>query len=404
MASKIGVLAGSLGLAVLTACGNGGDDPTATSAGAPSPTSVAASPTTSQELVPTETAMPQTTATAAGTPTAATTPTLEPTPSAPALPTGGAPLTVADSSVTRVVSAGQTLYAVGRSQLLRSDDGGVSWQVTGAAPEGTVVVAVDDSNTLFAGGRASCGRGFSEIPFVRSFDGGETSETLAESQGHLPLLTLRSGSQLILLGTDCGLDISFDDGQSWQAVPDLNGEDVFAAASEQTPTAGRVAVVAVTEGGTGRLFIVDLTNPAEPNVAGAVAQFYANAGVDWEQGRLVVATSVGVGVSDDTGQTWSWSRAGLEAATYSADPLTEGISTAEQSEFFNFPIVEVDPADTDRIWVAGSHGAYLSQDGGQTWTLVGDDQPVNSLVVAESVGRVFVATNAGTRIWSLDGS
>jgi hypothetical protein len=55
------------------------------------------------------------------------------------------------------------------------------------------------------------------------------------------------------------------------------------------------------------------------------------------------------------------------------------------------------------VWAGGELGAWRSADGGQTWTQLGDNSRIDSLVVSTAAGRVFVSSDGGTRMWTLDG-
>jgi hypothetical protein len=134
-----------------------------------------------------------------------------------------------------------------------------------------------------------------------------------------------------------------------------------------------------------------------------LATFFGAGAVVWDGDRIVLATPGGVGVSLDNGATWTWSRAGLEQVTYSVDPLTDAVPAGEQGKAFSFSVVRVDPTDPQRLWAGGELGAWRSADGGQTWTQLGDNSRIDSLVVSTAAGRVFVSSDGGTRMWTLDG-
>jgi photosystem II stability/assembly factor-like uncharacterized protein len=165
----------------------------------------------------------------------------------------------------------------------------------------------------------------------------------------------------------------------------------------------QLLVVAATEGGTGRLFQVDLAGPGEPLFVGSLTQFWGAAAVDWVDGRIVVAHAHQVGVSDDGGETWSWTRDGLEDATIAEDPLFEGIPEGVSEPMPGFGVARIDPTNRDRIWIGGSRGAFLSVDGGASWQLVGDAEPVTGIAISAVSGRAFVSYASGTRLWSLAG-
>ncbi|MEZ4522537.1 MAG: hypothetical protein R3A46_12965 [Thermomicrobiales bacterium] len=361
---------------------------TVTPAGSASPTGAAATPT--------DTTAPETRTAGTSTPTATTEP----------LPESGAELLIDGQAVTRIVQGsdtGRTMFAVAGDKLWRTNDGGRSWAAAGEGNIGPLVVALNDEDTIYSGDRGGCGRGFSFFEFRRSTDAGRTWEVVEDSLDIQPLLAYESSDSSLVYGTNCGLSVSTDGGSTWSLVPDLNGEDLFAIATERSDPMAQIIVVSATEGGTGRLFLMDTSNPAQPLFVDALAQFWGDAAIDWTEGRMVLANAHRVGVSDDGGETWSWSRSGLEDVTYSADPLFEPIPEAELDPYRRLTEVVIDPTNRDRIWLGGSHGAFLSVDGGQTWTRVGADAEVTGIAIAALTDRVLISTESGTRLWSLDG-
>jgi photosystem II stability/assembly factor-like uncharacterized protein len=297
---------------------------------------------------------------------------------------------------------GSILYALTSAGISKSIDGGRSWFASGSLPEGRITVALNNPDVLYAGERGSCGRGPSETPLTRSTDGGRNWEPFNAGEGIQPYL-IEAGQQSTVVGADCGLQVSTDGGQSWERVEDLNGLDFFAAASSGDTLHDEIVAIGVSEGGTGQLFLVNMADPANPEVAGAITEFYAAGAVDWHGDRVILATSAGAGVTDDTGVNWQWSRTGLEEATYSENPLTEGISEDESGQNFNFTIATIDPSNPDRIWIGGAQGAFLSTNAGATWRRAGDVTETESIVISQDAERVFVTTSGGTRVWTLEG-
>lgn len=406
---------------VLVACsgpgGSDNEDPTATAIAEPTaePTAVATE-TTTPEPEPTATLEPDPTATATVEPTATATATPEPDPTATPVPpsptpdipvpaAGGAAFLIEGKAVTQVIrgnAEGSILYALTDAGISKSIDSGRTWFASGSLPEGEIIVALNNPDVLYAGDRGSCGRGPSETPLTRSTDGGRAWETFAAGEGIQPYLA-EAGQQSTVVGSDCGLQISTDGGQSWQRIEDLNGFDFFDAAGSGDTLNAEIVAIGVSEGGTGQLFLVNMGDPASPQVVSAIAEFYAAGAVDWHASRIVLATSAGVSVTDDKGVTWRFSRAGLEDATFSVDPLTEGIPEDESGQNFNVTVATIDPANPDRIWIGGVQGAFLSTDAGATWRRIGDAAETESIVISQAAGRVFVSANGSTRVWTLEG-
>ncbi|HUG13691.1 MAG TPA: hypothetical protein VMM78_01635 [Thermomicrobiales bacterium] len=388
--------------------------PTATEQPAATPTEAApAAPTATLEppAEPTATSTPEPSATPTVEPTATHTPAPEPTatPTAVPLPSGGADAQVEGKAILGIVAGddeGAVLYALTSAGISRSNDGGRTWVASGSVQPGTMVASLNDPNVLYAGENGGCAVGPSGVVLRRSVDGGITWQNFAAGDNIRPLL-VHAGQASTVIGTSCVLEISFNGGQSFTQVlePDALNHDVYDAVS-RNPDAldDEILVLGVTEGGSGALFKYHLQPNAAPSLIGMVIDFYSLAGVAWDGNRIVLATSSGVGVSDDNGTTWSWSRDGLEDATYSVNPNIATIPPAEQDKSFFFRQARIDPNDANRIWIGGSHGAYWSVDGGQTWTQAGNDSRVDTLVISTDAQRVYVSSNGGTRIWGIDGT
>jgi photosystem II stability/assembly factor-like uncharacterized protein len=320
------------------------------------------------------------------------------------LPDDGGELLIEGQPITSIIQGsdnGGTLYAVADDLLWRSNDGGRTWSEAGAGDVGRVTVALNEPNLLYSGDRGTCGRGFSFYDFMRSSDAGRTWETLDANRDIEPYLAYEMQQNAYVYGSNCGLSASSDGGDTWTQITDLNGEEIFAVVTERDAPLAQLLVVGATEGGTGRLFLLNNSDPAAPQFVRTVAQFWGAAAVDWTNGRIVLATASAVGVSDDEGANWAWSRVGLEDATFSIDPLFEAIPDQELDPFRGFDFVRIDPINRDRIWVGGVHGAYLSADGGETWERVGADERVTGLVISTLTDRILISTESGTRLWSL---
>ena len=412
-------------LLVLGACSSPGDDddaqePTATAEAAAEPTpepTATSTPEPEPTLEPTETPVPPTpTATPEPEPTATSTPepeptetplppTATPTPQPPVPQSGGAEFRIEGKSIPQLIrgdSKGNVLYALTSAGISKTEDAGRNWFASGDLPDGEIVVALNNADVLYAGERGSCGMGPVDTPLVRSTDGGRDWQTFAAGEGIEPYL-VEAGQQSTVVGADCGLHFSSDGGQSWMLIPGSEGLDFFTAAAPGSTLDDEILAVGTTEGGTGRLFFVDLSDPDAPVVGEAIAQFWGMAAIDWNGDRIVISTATRTGVSDDRGANWSWSRNGLEDVTFSVDPLLEGIPEDEAGENNNFWVAKIDPTNPDRIWIGGMKGAFLSEDAGATWRRVGDEVEVVSIVISTEAERVFVSAAGGTRVWTMNG-
>lgn len=376
----------------------------------PTPPAPTATPEPAEEPTATPTPEPTATPTVEPTPTPepTATPTPTPTPTEVPMPSGGAETRVEGKAITGIVAGdddGIVLYALTSAGISRSDDGGRTWVASGSVQPGTMVASLNNPDVLYAGENGGCAVGPSETVLRRSVDGGVTWQTFAAGENIRPLL-VQAGQQSIVVGTSCVLEISFNGGQSFTQVleQDALNHDVYDAVS-RNPDAldDEILVLGVSEGGSGALFKYHMRPNAAPSLIGTVIEFYSLAGVAWHGNRIVLATSSGVGVSDDNGTTWRWSRVGLEDATYSVNALTDPIPVGEQDKSFFFRHVSINPSNPDLIWIGGFHGAFWSDDAGWTWTQAGDDSRVDTLVMSGETQRVYVSANGGTRSWTLDG-
>jgi hypothetical protein len=236
---------------------------------------------------------------------------------------------------------------------------------------------------------------------TRSVDGGFTWTEFVNGTGIRPLL-VEAGQQSTVVGSDCSLQISTNGGQNFDAYDDTGNADIYAAASSNSAALdGQMVVLGVAEGGTGRLFRYDLSGD-EPEFDGELTEFFGIGAVAWSGGRIVLATPTGIGISDDAGETWSWSRTGLEDVTYSVNPLEEPVPQDEVDLSLGFTVVAVHPEDPDRIWVGGQLGAFASTNGGQTWRQLGDNSAIDSLVISTTTNRVYISSDGGTRAWAIE--
>jgi hypothetical protein len=151
-----------------------------------------------------------------------------------------------------------------------------------------------------------------------------------------------------------------------------------------------------------------MSDPAGPQLLeSAMIEFWGNGLVVWTDDRLLVATSLGVYISEDNGRSWTTApqRSGLEEITLDADPIQPNIPRDDTSRPHGFSAIVVDPSNPDRIWLASELGAYLSSDGGYRWRRVGAEVEVESIAISPAVDRVFVTTAEGmTLTFTLTGN
>jgi photosystem II stability/assembly factor-like uncharacterized protein len=219
----------------------------------------------------------------------------------------GATLIAFDPSTERRLYAWiQLEFDAPVGRLVRSTDGGVTWQMLPNGPQENqriLSLAVDPRTrgTLYAGTNQAV---------YKSVDGGLTWRTTGLSTaGFIWTLKVEPRLGTVYAGTDKGLFRSPDGGTSWRRLfRGLEGDTVFAVAF--SPSSARTV--------------------------------YAGVATYSERG--------GVFKSGNGGLTWAFSGRGIS-----------GLSIAS---------IAVNPENPDTLWVVGSNVPFKSTDRGKTWTRV----------------------------------
>lgn len=305
-----------------------------------------------------------------------------------------------DPVLTLVPGGGETIYAAGRNGLYRTDDGGQTWATAGPVPpDGRVIVAEGDPTLLLAGDHPPCARGGGEPPILhRSGDGGASWQSVAGGEGVQPLALWADAG--IALGAACdGLRLSTDAGATWDPLAvDLEGSDVTAFA----PVRGRDGplvsglVATTSEGGTSRLWRLDLADPAAPVTGPVLKEFWGLGTLVATGETILLGTADGVWRSDDSGVSWTRQRTGLEGVTLADDPLVAGVPPDIEANSFGVVALWLNPVDGDHVLAGTADGVYASRDRGATWErLDGVDGPVVALAVVPGAGGVVAETEDG---------
>lgn len=371
----------------------------------PAPTATAtttatATATTEPTATGTATEMPTASATATSSPTA----TMEAAPTPTPITAGGGPLAPTGNPVVGLVGGSgvnNVLYALTNNRILRSEDGGNSWVDVGPRQDGEMIVASDNPDVLYAGERNACdGTNFVNTPLVRSRDGGKSwPDAFPNALGTRPLLA-NGDDNGIVIADDCSLLMSFDGpdelfynepfGSGFRptdAVASTPGLDEFVAVALNGDTS-LIAVFDMSDDSGGTFF-------TSPN-------FFFGAELDWGDGRLAAATDYGVIFSDDNGETWSeYLRNGLDGVVFDVDPGF-GLPFFRDDDIGPRDII-VDPTNRNRMWLATNRGVYLTENGGQGWNLIIDQDDVQSIAVSIENDRLFVASPKQTRVFTLNG-
>ncbi len=315
------------------------------------------------------------------------------------------PLSVDGDPIVTLVPApasATAVYVVGQEGLYRTTNGGESWEPAGPPPpSGRLVAAQDSPLVLLAGSRPPCARGGGpDVTLSRSDDGGATWQPLSGEIGVEPLAIWREAE--LAIAADCaGLRISRDTGRTWADLPVLPpGSEVTAFAPLATSDVAQPAALLATtsEGGTSRLFHLDLTDPSDPALSDPLIEYWGLGSLTGDEDRYVLGAATGVWLSDDRGATWTRHRDGLEAVTISVDPLvaTEPIPDEELQRGFGIDTVASNPASPDPLYAGSIDGLFTSRDAGTTWEQVeGVEGRVSTLVLAPTGGRLFAETPSG---------
>lgn len=424
---------------LLGACAGPGAQATPTLGLDLSPTETPAAPAPSAELPPTATVAPSPTPTRAATatttprPTATATGTRRPTTQATApTPT---PMTLSNpSKLTRLgleeeavalVAAGGVeggaIFAAGKG-VLRSRDGGETWQAVRSADDApkvtALVVAPSDPRVVYVGVSAGCAASGKQPGFA-SQDGGDTWTAIGSS---LLSIAVDPRNPQLVYAVDCrGLARSANGGRSWTVM-------------ENSPVpAGATALVAVAPGASQNLYVAVDMGPAKMAIART-----ANRGETWQAvtpriepnlkvgqvlngaptniagarpiamavdatnpAIVLLSTTQGIFRTDDAGAKWALVGEGLENV---AQP--EGTKSIT---WLNTALVG-DPRKAGAFWIGtgatkvAGVGLYRTRDRGDNWrkpTTGLEGRSILSLALGGPAdGRIlYVGTDKG--IWAL---
>jgi len=284
-------------------------------------------------------------------------------------------LTIDGDKVNRIAHSSpgsKSQIVLGQGVYIR--EAGGDWTRTGTAPElGSVVFAADDTDLLLSGAHPPCLRGGASTALERSENGGESWEMVEGAEGVRPLVVWRESG--IALGATCaGMMLSTDAGQTWANLAAIEpGYEITAFAAISADDGKDVPVVLfgmTSEGGTSRLYRLDLNDPLSPVLSEPLREYWAIGGIAARGDTYVLAAADGVWVSEDAGQSWNRSADGLEDVVLEGDPSKVGLPVDVQPETFGLYSVAFLEDDGPALATGSADGLYTAANLTGPWSLV----------------------------------
>lgn len=273
-------------------------------------------------------------------------------------------------------------------------EAGAEWRGIGEEPPpGAVVFAADDPAVLLAGDHAPCLRGGAGSPLERSEDGGASWAPVGGVDALRPLAVWSESG--VALGATCsGMMLSTDAGRTWTDLAAVEaGYEITALATAMpaSATAGPVVLFGMTsEGGTSRLYRLDLSDPAAPDLSEPLREYWGVAGLAARDDLYVLAAADGVWVSEDGGATWEPSTDGLEDVTLDADPLQAGLPAGVEPGSFGLYAAAFLGNESDGLVVGSATGLYAAGSAAGPWALVdGTDGEIRQIHAIGDAGPVL---------------
>ena len=286
-----------------------------------------------------------------------------------------AALMIDGDSITRLAdSSPETTSHVVLGQGVYIREVGADWRRTGDAPgPGSVVFAADDPKLLLSGDHSPCLRGGSSTPLERSKDGGGAWEQVENIEALRPLAVWSESG--IALGATCsGMMLSTDAGVTWSNLAGIEaGYEITAFASitsEDDARGPRVLFGMTSEGGTSRLYRLDLSDPADPRLSEPLREYWAIGDVAARDDLYILAAVDGVWVSEDAGGSWARSADGLDDVILQQDPSQAGLPANVEPESFGLFAVAFLSADNESLVVGSANGLYIAGNPEGPWNAV----------------------------------
>ncbi len=283
------------------------------------------------------------------------------------------------------------IYATGLLRIIRSENGGLEWDVAGPGINGmSLFIDSGDSKIVYAG--------TVDNGVMRSADGGATWSASSTFADRTDVVTTNADGSRAYAATATAVYSSDDKGASWQLLADQLGD-------------GSAKGLAVDPFNPNVIYVAKWRQGVYRSVDGGVSWLSASAGLFDTQifdldihplnsSILFVCTPAGVFQSVDAGSSWTIQAGPTRVSELAIDPnnpdrmiaTTEGRgvhrtsnggqSWEETSEGFNgadvFTSVAISHNAESTVFVGSSRaGMYVSHDLGVSWAMiVGDSGPV----------------------------
>lgn len=291
-------------------------------------------------------------------------------------------------------SDGRRVYALIEAEeggLFRSDDGGDTWQRVNASRlirqrpwyYSTMTVHPANPNEIW----------FPQVSFVKSIDGGKTL-TFVKIKGwdsHDIWIDPKNPRRMII-GSDAGVDVSTDGGESWYGCALPIGQFYHVWADNRVPfhVAGSLQDIGTAQGPSRSLTTAGIRNVDWHSVGGGEAGWVVSDPADPD---IVYAGEYGGYISrydHRTGQA-------RNVSVYPEDPSGHGAEDMKYRFQWTAPIA-LSPHDPKVLYHAGNV-VFKSADGGRTWTAISGDLTRNDKSKQQWSGGPITGDNTGVETY-----
>lgn len=309
--------------------------------------------------------------------------------------------------VTRLIGHpdSQTMYGVTAVGLYRSDDAATSWtMITDTLPvTGTILLAPNQPEILYAGDGYPCFKGGPPTPFWRSDDQGASWTQLPAGTNLQPMAVHPDNWQRIYAETCDGPRLSDDGGASWLHQEDdlflmYNVFHLAAAAADDWQT---VYIGAISEGGSSIIIGSQDGGDSWDWLTPLGADIWAISTMALDPistTHLYFGETLRFWGTLDGGTTWYTSTTGLEDVIY--DPEGPGDQT------YGLLSLVIRPTNRAQLWLGTAAGLYASEDRGLTWAkvtgTVWEDARIEAVLLQTAVAdKLYLTTPDGVFVYQI---